>query len=143
MSMPQDLAAIDVYIKTQPIKTKAATKVRDEWTVWYDGVGWWGSYSQENYDHARNLKHNFDLANAVNAEETAAVRDQMQNGLTTEELEGGTRRTLSDGTYAEPLLSESTRMTLGLIGVAAAVGGALWLGKSLLESQRSLLSKFL
>ena len=134
MSMPEDLAAIDVYIKTQTAKTKAAIAVRDEWTTWYDGVGWWGSYSQENYDHARNLRNDFNLANATTREETAAVKDQMQNGLTTEELEGKTRRTLSDGTYAEPLLSESTRATLTVALIAAAVGAVLWTVKSIADA---------
>lgn len=128
--MPEDLAAIDRYMKGTLTKTGAAVKIRDEWTEWYDGIGWWGSYSQENYDHARNLRNQFNLANAT----TAAERDQAQyvieTGMTTEEMAGGTRRNLSTGMYAEPLVSSETKFVLIAGAVAASVtGGILLLGK--------------
>lgn len=125
MSMPEDLAAIDRYMKNTPVLTAAARAVKDEWVVWYDGIGWWGSYSQANYDHARNVRNRFNLANAVTAEDRAWVDYVMRTGLTTEEMAGGTRRTLSTGMYDEPpkpILSDTTRVALIAGGVATAVG---------------------
>jgi hypothetical protein len=81
--------------------------------------------------------HEFNLANAVTPEQVAQVLLVMQTGLTTEELNGGTRRTLSSGMYDEPLISESTKTTLGIAAVLAAVGiiayGALDFAKKMIK----------
>ncbi len=128
--MPEDLAAIDRYMKGTLTKTGAAVKLRDEWTEWYDGIGWWGSYSQENYDHARNLRNQFDLANATTQAELEQVQRVIRTGMTTEEMAGGTSRNLSTGMYAEPLVSSETKFVLIAGAVAASVtGGILLLGK--------------
>lgn len=130
MSMPEDLAAIDRYMKETPGKTASAIRIKDDWTVWYDGIGWWGSYSQENYDHARNLRNQFNLANATTSEDLEMAQRVMQTGLTTEELAGGTRRTLSTGMYDEPLISSSTKLVVVAIGAFSAV---IYIGAKLLE----------
>jgi len=116
MGYSEDLAAIDRYIKSAPLNTSEARKLRDEWTRFYDGLGW--SPSLEEYDAARNLRNRFNLANAITAADKAHVEVVMKSGMTTEEMAGGTDRRLLSGMYDEPLFSSSTRTTLGVAGLA-------------------------
>jgi hypothetical protein len=120
MSRADDMEAIDRYIKGTPLKTAAARDVYNEWTIWFDNISLY--YSQGNYDHARNLRNRFNLANAQTTAEQARAKEVMATGMTTEEMAGGTRRTLADGSYAEPLISPSTQFLIGVGLALAAVG---------------------
>jgi hypothetical protein len=125
MSYDADLKAIDVYIKGSPLYTAEATQIRDEWTVWYKDLGWFTS--EEDYDHARNLRNRFNLANSRTQAEYARAKETVQRGMTSEEMAGGTSHALASGMYEEPLLSEKTRTTIALTALTAGLGGVAWL----------------
>jgi hypothetical protein len=125
MSQSEDMDAVNVYMSTTTIQTPAAAKIHDEWRTWYDDLGWFTrNYESETWDHARNLKNNFNLANATTASDYQAAQEVAQRGLTTEELAGGVRRTLASGQYAEPLISTNTKLGLAVVGITLALGVA-------------------
>lgn len=122
MSQSEDMDAINRMMAGAPLRTKAAAAVHDEWIKWWDGLSWWEkALDGETYDRARNLRNQFNRANAVTASDRAAVERMQTTGLTNEEIAGGTRRTLSTGDYDVPLLSTSSRLALG--GLALLAGG--------------------
>lgn len=121
MSQSDDLDAVNRYIVQAPLKTRAAEGVHDEWVRWFDSLSWLEkSLDGETWDRARNLKNQFNAANATNAAEREQAARVAKTGLTTEEMAGGMRRTLSTGDYDVPLISTSTRMAIG--GVVALAG---------------------
>jgi hypothetical protein len=98
----EDMDAIAQYMAGTSARTAAATKAQDAWKVWYDGVSWWNkNYDRPTYDHARNLRNAFDLANATTAAEQTQVQQVIKTGLTTEEMTGGPTRITSGGTFSE------------------------------------------
>lgn len=121
-----NIEAINQYIAAAPIKTTEGAKARDEWIKWHDALGWYDKTftSLEVYDQARNLRNNFNIANAVTAKEKVEVKNQQQEGLTSEELRGEASRRLSTGDYvehpeeSEPWLPTKTKIALGVAGVA-------------------------
>ncbi len=129
MSNSEDIAAINVYMQTQPVNNPAAAKVKDEWVKFHEGgagSAWFPGQSV--YDEARNIRNKFNLANARNAEERKQVELVMKGGLTTEELKGEPRRTTADGNYvvspppppSNPWLPTKTKIAIG-IGAAILV----------------------
>lgn len=123
MSQSEDMEAVNRYIASAPLKTKEAGRVHDEWRRWYDGLSWLEkSWDSETWDRARNLRNQFNRANAVTAVEKERAENQIRTGLTTEEIAGGVRRTLSTGDYDVPLLSSSTRLALGGALALAGIG---------------------
>jgi hypothetical protein len=120
----EDMEAINRYIMTAPLRTSAATRLRDDWLRWYDQLSWYErEYEQATYDEARNRRNAFNLANATTTREKEAVEQVMKTGLTTEEMEGGTRRTTTEGKYItpdEPMVSTKTKIIWG----AVLLGGA-------------------
>lgn len=130
MSKFDDLEAIDRYITSQPVNTAAAARIKDEWIGWHDNVSTWLGVSQEDYDHARNLRNQFNLANAITPEAQTAARNTIKTGMTTEEMAGGTDRRLSNGMYGEPLFSAQTRLfsaqTRLILGASALGVAVLW-----------------
>ncbi len=127
MSQGEDMAAINRYMTSQDMKTKKAETIHDEWVRWWDGLGWWEkNFDLATYDKARNLRNTFNLANATNAAETAAVKRVMQTGITTEEMAGGTKRTLASGMYSEEDAPPGDLLTTR--GKMAVILGATTLG---------------
>lgn len=138
-----DIDAINRYIVYAVANTKDAEKIRDEWIRWHDGLGWWEKNVDTNtYDQARNIRNRFNLANAKSEKEREEIREVQQTGLSTEELEGGTRRVLSSGTYEtaeEPIVPTSFKVGVG-VTLGALIAGYIayqmyvpdvnrWLGK--------------
>ncbi len=122
-----DLETINQYIMYTPLKTKAAEAARDKWVVWYDGLNWVErNAGTATFDRARNLRNEFNLANASTSEEKTQVENVLKTGITSEEAEGGTRRALTSGFYNVPTFSDSTK--LGIVALVGVVGLA-WLGK--------------
>lgn len=113
-----DIDAINRYVVYAKVNTKDAGKVKDEWIKWHDSLGWWDrNMSPEVYDKARNLRNKFNLANATSAKEKEEIRNVQQTGLSTEEMQGGTRRILSTGTYEtpdEPIIPSSFKLGVGV-----------------------------
>lgn len=132
-----NIAAINTYVMTQPLKTAEAGIVRNEWLKFHEALGWTGRAfpSVEDYDKARNIRNRFNDAQAVTqAEKTAAVEQKLK-GLTSEELRGETRRTTTEGGYledeasgGEPWLPTKTKVALG---IGALVVGGLFIAKSI------------
>jgi hypothetical protein len=95
-----DMEAINKYLMTTPIRTEKAKAVQVQWIkFWKDTERTFTWYSTEEFDRARNIKREFDAANAVTTAQKQAVTNQAGSGLTAEELSGGVRRSTSDGTY--------------------------------------------
>lgn len=122
-----DIDAINRYIaQDTPVKTKEAGKLRDEWIRWHDSLGWWDkNMDQAVYDRARNLRNAFNLANSTSAKEKAQVKEVQQTGLTTEEMQGGVRRTLSSGDYSEsdePWIPTSFKLGVGVTFASLVAG---------------------
>jgi hypothetical protein len=95
-----DMAAINDYFMRTEAKSSEARRLKDEWIRWYEGL-WWSTkaYSSDAYDEARNRKVAFDRANAVTVAERENVERVIKTGMTTEEMQGQTRRMTSGGTY--------------------------------------------
>lgn len=113
-----DIDAINRYIVYAKVNTKEAGKIKDEWIKWHDSLGWWDrNMAPEIYDKARNLRNKFNLANATSAKEKEEIRQVQQTGLSTEEMQGGTRRILSTGQYEtedEPIIPTSFKLGVGV-----------------------------
>lgn len=125
MSQAEDLEAINRTISNAKLVTKEGAKMHDEWRRWYDSLGWFDkNLSSAVYDKGRNLRNEFFRANAVSSDAKEAAERSILDGVTTEELAGGVRRTLSTGQYADgPLITNET-VILGL-GLAI-LGGMAW-----------------
>ena len=129
--LKDDMEAINSYIMTSAIKTKAADNIKTEWIKWWaDHERSWTWYSQEEYDTARNFRTRFNNANAVTTAEKEAAKRQATTGITKEETKGGVRRTTSEGVYIvpdEPLVSTSvkvglfTALVIGVLGWGAKI----------------------
>ena len=155
----EDVKSINKYITekaklsttTKTAKKVADTKWRPFYEKWLANSDWWttsiGDYSntQENYDIARNIRNEFNRANAVTDSQKEAVERQIQTGITSEEWEAdfnavvsgkpvGTapRRTTSTGDYLEkedlegedfvPLRLKVLAGAIGVVALAAYLG---------------------
>lgn len=132
-SQDQDIDAITQYITvTRKPKTVAAIAKQDEYKKWIDTVSWWNkNYDRPTYDHARNLRNEFDELDAVTPAEKAAVALVHKTGLTTEEMEGGASRVSSEGRFSEQEAPTPSLPSWAKWSIAGAVGvGILYaLGK--------------
>ena len=124
-----NIVAINNYIAGASIKTAAGAKARDAWIRWHDALGWYDKSfpSLEVYDQARNLRNEFNLANAETPTEKKAVKVAQQEGLTSEELRGEASRRLSTGDYlekeeSEPWLPTKTKIAIGVLAGIAIAG---------------------
>ncbi len=119
-----DIGAIDRYITTAPIATPAGQAAKDAWIRWNDGVSFYDrNFDRATYDHARNLKLAFNLANATTDAERAQILDVALSGMSTEQAQDEPDRRDSSGHYSE--VSPSTGLSrfvlwgLGALGVVA------------------------
>lgn len=121
----EDMDAIAQYMAATPARTAAAQKTQDDWKVWLDGLSWWNrNYDRPTYDHARNLRNAFDLANATTAAEQTSAQQKIKTGLTTEEMTGGPTRITSDGKFSEADGGVAPPMPLwGKFAIGIAVAG--------------------
>jgi len=121
-----NIDAINRYMSAQNPLTPAASKAKDEWRIWHDNLGWYDKTfpSVAVYDHARNLRNKFNVANTISAAEKAAVIAVQQMGLSSEELRGEPDRRLESGGYSEPRDKEPF-FPLRVKIAAAAIGAAL------------------
>ena len=128
-----DLAAIDVYMTSAWPKTTRATKLQDEWKVWFNKLDFYARHVEpglENiYNEARNRRNEFNIANAVSEEQKQAVANVIHTGVTSEEQHGGTKQISSTGKFhvdEKPLIPEwlwwAAAAGLGVIVVASSYG---------------------
>jgi len=122
--LAQDMEAINKYIMEKTPLTPEAKAVQVEWIKFWKehqkSILW---YSQDEFDQARNIKRNFDLANAISSAEKAVVENHYASGITSEETKGGVRRSTSEGVYIvdeEPFLP--TRVKVAGLGILALLG---------------------
>lgn len=125
-----DIDAIALYVAGTPYRTDAARKIQDEFKTWLDSVSWWNKrYDRPTYDHARNLRNAFNLANATTATERTAVQQVIQGGVTTEETTGAPSRITSGGTFSEkeggvaPPLSLWAKVAIGVAVAGLGIYG--------------------
>lgn len=132
-SQSDDIDAITQYITVDtPAKTDAARAKQDEYKTWIDTVSWYNkNYDRPTYDHARNLRNEFNEANATTPAEQQAVQQVETTGLTTEETQGAGRRVSSGGRFSEQTAPPPSLPTWAKWAIAGAIGlGALYaLGK--------------
>lgn len=129
-----NIDAINRYITEATIKTTAGAKARDAWILWHDKLGWYDQSfpSQQVYDQARNLRNDFNIANAVSIQEKKDIKQQQQAGLTSEELRGEASRRLSTGDYlehpedSEPWLPTKTKIAIGVLAGVTIAGKVLF-----------------
>lgn len=94
-----DVNAILQYMSDTPIKTAQAGALRDAFIKWRDGLS--GECDRACWDHARNLRSDFQDANATTQAEKDAIAVVRKTGLTSEQTQGGGSRQKSDGKYSE------------------------------------------
>lgn len=121
----EDLDAVNRYIMGTTTVTEKARRLKDEWLLWYDDLSWWEkNYDSNVWDVARNKRNAFNLANTLSSAEKARVEQVIKTGMTTEEMEGRTKRMTSEGKFPEreePLVPTSYK-----IGGAVALAGGLY-----------------
>jgi len=126
--MPSQLSdnmnAINRYFMEQvTIRTPAAERVKQEWMAWWkENKRDWTWYTQDEYDHARNLRNKLNLANAKSDAERVSVAAHIATAKgSTEEQMGEVRRSGTSGMFyeePEPLIPTAWK-------VAAVVGTGL------------------
>ena len=102
--LKDDMEAINrFFMEGTVVKTREAEKIKQEWIKWWkDNKRDWTWYTQEEYDHARNIRNRFHMANAVTSEQKTEVAAYIASAkLTREELQGETRRAGTTGYYLE------------------------------------------
>jgi hypothetical protein len=128
-----DIDAITKYVTSTSVKTDAARKKQDEYKAWIDTVSWYDkNYDRPTYDHARNLRNEFNLANATTPTEVAIVKNIITTGFTGEQQRGEPTRISSEGKFSEKPEGGVVQMpSWAKWTIAAAVGvGVLYgLGK--------------
>lgn len=117
----KNLDAIKAYFEATEAKTQPARLVKDEFTRWYDQLGFLDRSDSNTYDHARNLRNEFNEKNAVTSSEKAAVKQVESTGVTTEETEGQPRRETSEGRFPEKPPESNLSKNLKIAGVAAGL----------------------
>jgi hypothetical protein len=117
----EDMEALNRFFYDTPALTPEATKIKDSWIPWFDNLGFWEKNTTEVYDEARNRLHAFERANAITTEEKEQVESVITTGITTEEMEDNTKRSLSSGDFAETPFSFPWK-TIGIVGAVGAAG---------------------
>src|ERR1700704_7208385 len=97
-----DLDAINRAISDALPINDRATKLQDEWKIWFDSLTWYDkNVGTATFDEARNRRNTFFFANTPVAKQDEA-KAVMKRGLSTEQQEGGSDRRLASGSYYIP-----------------------------------------
>lgn len=144
MSAAEDVEAINDYMHdpANGPRTKEAEAALNAWVKWYEdtrpsALGWWSS---ADYDHARNLRNEYNRKNAVTSAQKAQVEQVIKTGQSTEQAQGETDRRDAGGNIVEqppgvthswwfwPALAAGAAVTLVTAGPKLV---SLYLGKKL------------
>jgi hypothetical protein len=119
-----NMEAIAQYMGAEKPQTAEATKIRDDFVKWYDGLWWYEKTEQSNYDLARNLRNRYNIANALTAADKAQVENVIKTGLTTEDFMNEPDRRDSKGMLPGPTEVPKTPLipTPWLIGLGVVAG---------------------
>ena len=98
-----NVEAINDYMHRTSVATPAGAIALNAWVPWYEAskpslFGWW---SDADVDHARNLRNDFNRANAVTAAEKKQVDEVIKTGQTLEQGQGQTDRRNAAGDIVE------------------------------------------
>ena len=123
----QDMEAINRFMSDTVAVTPEAVRLKDDWIRWWDTLGWGEkNVGTQAFDEARNRRNAFIIANAITPSQKKDMEDVVKHGITSEEMQGDTRRADSSGKFPEPppppLVPDW--MKLGT-GIAALAGIAL------------------
>jgi len=128
MADKADFAAINEYLMTTPIINSAAEKIKQDWMAWWHSHNNDWYYTEDDYNHARNTRNQFNIANTATPAEQAEVKAQIATGVTTEEMKGQTKTAGTTGMFYEepkPLIPTKWKVfgliTAGVIGAGYVV----------------------
>jgi len=99
-----NVEAINDYMHRTPPQSPGGSIALNAWVTWYEQtkptsfLGWW---SDADVDHARNLRNNFNRANAVTAAEKKQVDEVIKTGVSLEQAQGQTDRRNAAGDIVE------------------------------------------
>jgi len=82
-------------------KTPAAKVVFNEWVTWWEANGGNWFNGQAEFDHARNLRNDYNRANAVTPGQKATVESVITRGVSSEQSAGETDRRNAQGSFVE------------------------------------------
>lgn len=117
-----DMAAIKAYFVRTKAVTPSAVKIKDDFTKWYDSL-WF--MTQSDYDLARNMRNNFNLANATSPTELESVKRVIKTGLTAEQMHNEPDRRLSSGMFPGATTPPKTPLFPWWVWASVAVVGGL------------------
>jgi hypothetical protein len=122
-----DMDAIKAYFVRTNAVTSEATKIKNEFTKWFDGLWWFEKTSQASFDLARNQRNRFNLANAITPEEKQKVQTVIESGLSEEQLKIGPAadRRLSDGMLPGPQTPPAPLLPMWVWIAIAGVSGVV------------------
>lgn len=122
----QDIDAVNRYIMSTKANTQDAKDVRDEWLEFHDGLSTYEKHLESDiWDKVRNFRARFQLANAKTAAAKEKIKEVLDTGMTSEEVQGDVRRTSSTGMYNEdpdPIVPTRWKWYLGLAAIIAGAG---------------------
>jgi peptidoglycan hydrolase-like protein with peptidoglycan-binding domain len=111
-----DLVAINQYFNAAKPNNPAATKLRDDWSKWYMGLGTYDrNMNGSTIKEAENRRNAFNIANAGTKAKAEAIKDQLKTGISREEMQSKPRVADEAGNYRNA----------GGITVASAAKGSL------------------
>lgn len=97
LTYADDLAAIDRFMRTTPIKplpngaTNAeAFQIKDAYIRWFDNLGYLdkNATGQTVYDEARTRRNQFNIANQPTPQAKQEIKEILARGIETEEMQG-------------------------------------------------------
>lgn len=122
-----DIDAINRYVTSTPIRTPAASALRDQWIQWIDTRSAYDrNFDRPTFDAARNKRFDFEIANALTEAEREQIRHVRAEGLSSEEMQGEPDRRTTGGRYTEAAPSSWGGLIGAGVGIAlaSAIGGA-------------------
>jgi hypothetical protein len=103
VSDAEDIEAINDFMHRDVPKTAAAKAALNEWVRWYEATkpGAFSFWSDADFDHARNLRNQYNRANAVTQHEKDLAEEVIQHGMSAEQMRGETDRRDAGGNIVE------------------------------------------
>jgi hypothetical protein len=129
----ENVEAMNDFMHRERPQTPAAAIAFNDWVRWYEATkpGLFGTWSDDDVDHARNLRNVFNRANAVTTAEKAKVDEVIRTGATLEQSAGepDRRNAVGDFVEAPPGVTHSPwfwpAVALGTGVVVATLGPSL------------------
>ena len=120
-----DMQAINKYMMETAIVNPDAQKIKDQWIAWWNQHQNDLYWSTDDFNTARNMRNNFNVANTKSAQEAADVKQQIATGVTEEEARGETKTANTSGMfYQEPKPLIPTKWKIFAVAVAGVYGAA-------------------